>query len=41
MFASEQVSPPDPSMDWKDMTDRAANKVFFLELAKGNGPRVY
>lgn len=33
------MSPPDPSMDWKDMTDRAANKVFFLELAKGKrGP---
>lgn len=31
------VAPEDPSMEWKEITDRAANKVFFLELAKGLG----
>jgi len=33
----KQVSPDDPSMEWRDITDRAANKAFFLELAKGMG----
>lgn len=36
MRFAEVVVPDEPSMDWKEMTDRAANKVFFLELAKGN-----
>lgn len=33
---TEVVAPEDPSLEWKDITDRAANKVFFLELAKGD-----
>jgi len=33
----KQVSPPDPNMDWKETTDRAANKIFLLELGKGLG----
>ena len=30
------MSPEDPSLDFKSMTDRAANKVFFVELVKGD-----
>lgn len=33
----KQVSPEDPSMDWKEITDRAANKAFLIELIKGLG----
>jgi len=33
----KQMSPPEPSMDWKDITDRAANKAFLTELFKGMG----
>ncbi|ESN93675.1 hypothetical protein HELRODRAFT_186088 [Helobdella robusta] len=31
----KQVSPEDPVMEWKELTDRAANKAFFIELMKG------
>jgi NADH dehydrogenase (ubiquinone) Fe-S protein 8 len=34
-MAWKQVSPPDPSLDWRDITDRAATKAFFVELLKG------
>ena len=34
MFA-EQMSPPDPVNNWKEMTDRAANAIFILEIMKG------
>ena len=34
-FALVQVSPDEPKMEWKDLTDRAANVVFFQELLKG------
>merc|ERR1712198_102634 len=29
------VTPEDPSMEWKDITDRAAAAVFWTELARG------
>ena len=34
-FITEQVSPADPSMEWKDITDRAATSAFWLELIRG------
>jgi hypothetical protein len=35
LFFTEQVSPPDDVLEWKEMTDKAANKAFFVELFKG------
>ena len=35
-YFSEQVSPEDPSMEWKDLTDRAANTAFLSEIFSGN-----
>ena len=32
---AEQVSPADASMETKDLTDRAANLLFFRELIEG------
>merc|ERR1712150_19055 len=31
----KQVSPEDPSMEWKDITDRAAAHLLFMELMRG------
>ncbi|KAL5016182.1 hypothetical protein ScPMuIL_005771 [Solemya velum] len=31
----KDVSVPDPSMEWKDITDRAAKSAFWTELVKG------
>ncbi|CAH1802026.1 unnamed protein product, partial [Owenia fusiformis] len=33
----KQVSPADPSSEWVDITDRAANAAFMTELARGLG----
>ncbi|KAI0215905.1 NADH dehydrogenase [ubiquinone] iron-sulfur protein 8, mitochondrial [Lamellibrachia satsuma] len=33
----KQVSPPDPSYEWREMTDKAANTIFILEICKGLG----
>lgn len=35
MCLTEQVSPPDDVLEWKELTDKAANKAFFIELFKG------
>lgn len=29
------MSPPEPSMDWKSVNERATNQLFFAELIKG------
>ncbi|CAG0885661.1 unnamed protein product [Darwinula stevensoni] len=33
----KQVNPGDPSMAWKDMTDRGAERMFFVEICRGLG----
>lgn len=32
---TEQVHPEEGKLEWKEMTDRAANTAFMIELSKG------
>jgi len=35
------MSPEEPSMEWKAITERATNQLFFYELVKGKYPTYY